>query len=402
MRIFKTYLRANALQYAIFLSVMILLLLLSFLLFVNTNGILSLRTDNFINDISFQKSQIYLPKNTSLKTETQKWGAFDIVRVKNAESEERLKNQFQTIYLSAPIILSKHLYQLYVPSYNNKGSLQITGQASIQGNLSVPNSDIRTTSAAGFIYTGTTDFKGTIKNSTAALPEVKKRFYEDYLELGNDSIIPFDKSKIGYQSFKNRGVTVVSDRAILLNKHDYKGFVKIISSQQITVDQNSTLEDVELIAPVIKFQNGFTGKVHAVARDSIVVGEHVTLNFPSSLTITDSNFENYPSIVIQKNASVSGLVRQFKKVPETDSYPQLFISKDAIFKGSIYNVGNTELRGTVEGSLYTHSFIAYVDGRIYRNYIFDGKILKSEWFTAFEKSLTLPQEESNFPLKWLY
>ena len=172
---------------------MILLLLLSFLLFVNTNGILSLRTDNFINDISFQKSQIYLPKNTSLKTETQKWGAFDIVRVKNAESEERLKNQFQTIYLSAPIILSKHLYQLYVPSYNNKGSLQITGQASIQGNLSVPNSDIRTTSAAGFIYTGTTDFKGTIKNSTAALPEVKKRFYEDYLELGNDSIIPFDK-----------------------------------------------------------------------------------------------------------------------------------------------------------------------------------------------------------------
>ena len=188
----------------------------------------------------------------------------------------------------------------------------------------------------------------------------------------------------------------------MLNKHDYKGFVKIISSQQITVDQNSTLEDVELIAPVIKFQNGFTGKVHAVARDSIVVGEHVTLNFPSSLTITDSNFENYPSIVIQKNASVSGLVRQFKKVPETDSYPQLFISKDAIFKGSIYNVGNTELRGTVEGSLYTHSFIAYVDGRIYRNYIFDGKILKSEWFTAFEKSLTLPQEESNFPLKWLY
>jgi hypothetical protein len=60
------------------------------------------------------------------------------------------------------------------------------------------------------------------------------------------------------------------------------------------------------------------------------------------------------------------------------------------------------LKGVVEGSIYTNNFIAYIDGRIYKNYIFDGKILKSEGFSAFEKSLTLPEEESNFPLKWLY
>jgi hypothetical protein len=402
MNIFKTYLKANALQYAIFLSVMILLLLLSLLLFINTNTILSLRTDNIINDISSQKSQAYNSLNTTTKTVIKTWGAFELCSLENNQGNESYKNPFKTVYLNSKKIEGNSLDQLYLTSNQSQSRLQITGEATLQGSLSVPNSDIRTTSAAGFIYTGATNFKGVIKNSSKALPDTETLFYNDFLDTEGDSIISFSKENRIHQSFKKRIVTLVSDQVILLNNHVYRGHIKVISSQGIIVDENSVLEDVELIAPVIKFQKGFKGKVHAIARDTIMVQENVSLQFPSSLTLADSNFDNHPRIILDNKSTVSGLIRQFKPVVESENSPQLLINKESYFKGSIYNVANTELKGVVEGSIYTNNFIAYIDGRIYKNYIFDGKILSSKWFDSLEKSLINYQNGANIPMKWMY
>ena len=55
--------------------------------------------------------------------------------------------------------------------------------------------------------------------------------------------------------------------------------------------------------------------------------------------------------------------------------PELIIEEEAEVDGLVYNKGKTQLRGTVNGSLYTSKFFLKTTSSSYENHILDGKVL---------------------------
>ncbi|MGC1633475.1 MAG: hypothetical protein WA749_15300, partial [Gelidibacter sp.] len=61
---------------------------------------------------------------------------------------------------------------------------------------------------------------------------------------------------------------------------------------------------------------------------------------------------------------------------------------------------NTELRGTVYGTIYTSNFVAQQSGSIYQNHIYNGRILSKELPTEYI-GLQLESTQKGV-MKWLY
>ena len=56
-----------------------------------------------------------------------------------------------------------------------------------------------------------------------------------------------------------------------------RGNIKIISSKGITVNARSDIQDVILYAPRIEIESNFTGTLQLFAKDTIMIGEGVSL-----------------------------------------------------------------------------------------------------------------------------
>jgi len=420
-------LKAGALQLILFILVVIALLLTAFILLVNTHKRFQIQADFIIEATrNADKGINYSLQNTirlddttainlkdedykSLKVHRGFWGVFEkITTVSQIKS-----NRFQKIALIGAIQPENNRTVLYVQD-NNK-PLVLVGDTKIEGTAFLPKQGVKSGTISGQSYYGSQLIYGQTKVSSN-LPEVFSETIThiksiDYLDskIKSHQFIAIESGNQYINSFLKPCQVVFSNNDLYLKEISLTGNIIIQSKTKIIVEASSTLKDVVLVAPEIEIQNNVAGNFQAIASKNIIVGKSVRLDYPSALVLNEKkristqkiiNESITQSIIINDNSTIKGLILFLGQDQPKNYKAQIKLKEKATIIGELYCNKNTELEGTVYGTVYSNNFIANQYGSIYQNHIYNGMININELSEEYV-GLTFNNSKKGV-LKWLY
>ncbi len=359
------------------------------------------------NKISyFDKTEIELNENTNVQISMRKihWGVFDLVFSQSTIVEEN----FQKLALVGGYQNERNA--LYLQDTNRP--LVIVGNTEIVGRTALPKSGVKRGSIAGHSYIGSQLIYGTIAESTHNLPKIKNKDFIKYFSRDlflKDSIqfIDLFENDKWLNSFNAPTKIYISNDIVHLNFIQLSGNIIVQSDTLIIVENTTRLKDIILVAPNIKIVDNVIGNFQAIATKNIVIGENCDLFYPSALILTEAetydfvkNNKQASRILINSNSIIRGIVCYFSDDIQSTYEPRVVLEEDARVIGEIYSEENIELKGVVDGMVYTKGFVARQFGSVYQNHIYNGKIIEEN----LPKQYVGLQFEnvSNSVAKWMY
>lgn len=384
--------KASAMQFAILVSVIVALLLSSFLLFTYTHTIFSSQSDQVLKNIHVSNLGINYLSNREIGIvdslniiiedipvvlNTSFWGSYEYVKSKAGSKT----NSFQKVaFLGAGNQEEK--ISLYLE--NNQLPLVIVGQTKIEGDAYLPENLVKQGSIGGHYYVGEQMIYGRRFSSKTKLPALQtewRQYIEETLDsipLTGNNISPLERKT---NSFFNKPEIIYQTNKIDIIE-SLKGNILIKSEREINVSKIAILSEVLLVAPKVVVRRGFTGNIHIIAEE-VIIEEDVYLTYPSSVVVLEKNRINEellfePKIQIGKNTVVQGNLVYLVRTEDGKSKNHMLIEESAMVEGNIYSEGYTDLKGTVIGSVYTRFFASASHGSLYINHIYNGKILTAE------------------------
>lgn len=422
-------LKSGALQFAVFVAVVIALLLGGLMLYAYTFGYMKEQSKGAIESIQLADDGInYLlnsielnsndtlalklteKENQSVKVHLSQWGIF-----KKAVALA----QFRKIKFIKTAILGSSINATTAPTLflqNTYNPLTVVGNTRISGNAFLPEAGVKSGYIAGNSYYGSQLIYGETKKSTDVLPALDANilkgivFYlKDYQPTNQQDYITIDHAKKTIQSFKENTKSVYSKEAIVIENQYISGNIIIKSDILIKVKKTAILKDLILIAPSIEIEDEAKGNFQAIASKRISVGKNCDLRFPTALVVYQENKEQLPiysgntteiPIFIDTATSLKGSICYYQDKEETDFSTQIKIEEKVRIKGQVYCKGNLELKGTVSGSVYTRQFVANQAGSIFVNHLYNA-VIENENIPEFYGGLVFEKEPKTV-LKWLY
>lgn len=300
---------------------------------------------------------------------TKNWGAFRMIHVLTRHKGKNIRKTALIAYET-----SGKLPALYLP--DNQQALKIGGQTRIEGTAYLSERGIERAYIAGKNYAFDQLIFGKSIKSERILPALRKEVRNPGLE---DFISSCEKKDFAARdsafSFAEK-TTLFSSIGPLVIRNSYAGNLIIHSFDSIYVTKGARLTNVILIAPRIRFQEGFRGSVQAIAHRSIVCEENVHLDYPSTLTLneTHSSSQEQASISLRDGSRILGGVLVVSQEYNFRKPPRLEVGENALIGGLVYNIGETELRSKVIGHLYTQKFSLRAGGGVYVNHLLDATI----------------------------
>ncbi|NVK64020.1 MAG: hypothetical protein HWE22_05505 [Flavobacteriales bacterium] len=311
---------------------------------------------------------IHASGDTSVITRRD-WGAFRVI-----VSETRHK--VGTVKRSAIVgYETDHSHPaLYIPE--RKQSLKLCGETRIEGVAFLGERGAERGHIARQSYKGDKLIYGKQKLSERSLPGLKSSLKTENIQKYRKNCVkidPIDRDTNFSFSEKTRLVSVTSQ--LYLN-HKISGNVVLHSFDTIVVKANCQLENVIIVAPNVRFEDGFSGAVQVVAHETIRLGKKVKLNYPSALILHEegrNETSDKHGIFLEEGSQVLGGVLLFSQKPNSRKLLLLKMEKGRI-GGLVYNLGETELKGDVIGHLYTNKFTLRAGGGQYTNHLLNVRI----------------------------
>lgn len=420
--------KSGALQFTVFIAVLIALLLAGLILYAYTFIYMKEQSKGAIENVQFadmgmrslleQKDlsidttniDFIKKENQIVKVHLSQWGVFQ----KGITVTEFRKKKFIKIATIGSLLNAGTSPTLFLQETRN--ALTVVGTTSIRGIAFLPPQGVNSGYIAGSSYYGKQFIYGIIKKSGTELPKLEKThadviqyYLNEYKINTEENYINLYSTSKTINSFKAKTKGYYAIEPIILQNKMITGNIIIKSETAIKIKKTALLKDIILIAPIIEIEDETTGSFQAIASKKIVVGKKCNLNFPSALVLFQDNkntsnetstitFDN--QIFIDSGSNVKGSVyyTQTKEIP--DFKTQIVLEKDAIIKGQVYCNGNFELRGTVSGCVYTKQFMANQSGSIFVNHIYNGTIENENVPTIYGGLLF--EQEPKIVLKWLY
>jgi len=387
-------------QFALLISVIIAILLSSFLLLTHVQSFFRIKSQMLISLSEFANTKLFeslddthISKDTlhtvtdgkTLKLASQYHGSW---LKKVSEATEKSRKVAVVAFCGAA--WNQRTPNLYL--VNKNSPLVVVGASRLEGNSYLPKQGIKAGNISGNYYHGSRLYYGRTKESKETLPELDPQWisYIDRLKQGTyleeNQIVPLEKEITN--SFHDTPKIIYNREPIILREEKITGNVIIQSATKITVTSASQITDAILIAPIIKVQNDVKGRFQSIATKKIDIGKRCHLSYPSSITLFDTQHgsailqnntaqQKMIDFIIDQNTRIEGSVVYLKKKQEAQNRikTNLKIESNTEIIGEIYCQGNIEFLGTVKGSLYTRQFIANQSGSVYLNHLYNGKIL---------------------------
>lgn len=385
--------KAGALQYVLVISVLIAIIVFAFIALIYLQRRVQLKNSfykeavenvqfgfDFIsqNDVPYNTPQEHQFSNNELEKTTllkEHWGVFNKVIVTSTVKNEN----FQKIGLVGGNNIKRDALCLK----DNNQPLVLVGDTKIIGDVALPERGVKGGNISGTSYYGNQLIFGNQKLSSATLPSIDNLEYikgliqKRYL---NDEVVSFELEEglKKRQSFLQPTTVFQASESIYLRNVQLQGNIIIHSNKSIVVDATSLLEDVILIAPVVKIKSNVIGSFQVLATKKIEVARGSKLKYPSALVLfSNEKLEINPPeenlIYINENCDIKGVVL-FHQEKGSNYKSQVVVSKNTIITGEVYCNQNLELLGSVYGSVYASSFITKHFGSVYINTVFNGVI----------------------------
>lgn len=417
--IFKIRLKSGALQFAIYTSAIVALLLLGLILYVHTFKTLKQNTTISIDNIkatnlgffeALKSNEIssdtlslsnLSDKNQKVKIVNSIWGIFQ-------KADVISKNRNKSFYKSALIGSSsneKGRVALYLK--NNFKPLIVVGNTKIEGEVMIPQQGVQSGYIAGNGYFGDQLIYGKVNNSSTELSKLNISLLsslDNMLNSNNNFVSNFEFKENGkmVNSFQSTTKVFNQKEPVVLTQEISGNFI-IKSETSIRVTSASKLKDIILIAPEISIEDGVSGNFQSIANDKIEVGKKVQLSYPSALVINNDEklIESEGSLSVQEFSSIRGVILYKTKKDLSNSFQtHVKIAENVKIMGEVYCEGNLELKGSVWGSIYTHQFVSNTAGTIFINHLYNAKISSKDFPIDF--SGILIDNQSKNIMKWLY
>lgn len=421
-------LKSGALQFTVFVAVLIALLLSGLILYAYTFGYMKEQSKAAIENIQLSDTAIaYLLEQSEIskdtltidfinkekqtvKVQVSPWGIFE----KAVAVTQHRKKIFTKLAIIGSTSSAANSPTLFLQEILNP--LSLVGNTKIKGTAYLPSQGVKSGYIAGNSYYGSQLIYGKIERSASELPQLHKKtldqlaFYNnEYKPRKQEENINLEATRRLVNSFKARTKNVYSKDVLVLKDVTFTGNIVIKSDTLIIIKKTAFLKDLIVIAPIIEIESGTTGNFQALATKRITVGKDCTLNYPSALVLYQDNklpkinISNIPfdnQIFIDAASIIKGSVCYLQTKTESDYNAQIVLEKQSRIKGQVYCNGNFELKGTVSGSVYTKQFIANQAGSIFINHIYEGTI-ENENVPAFFGGIVFEKERKTV-MKWLY
>lgn len=424
----KLKLKSGALQFTVFIAVLIALLLAGLILYAYTFIYMKEQSKGAIENIQLADVGIqYLldqkemnadtvqidfikKENQAIKTNLSQWGIFQ----KGITITQFRKKKFTKTALIGSLLKANDSPTLFLQETHN--GLTVVGNTVIRGNAYLPTQGVNSGYISGNSYYGSQLIYGPIKKSTSELPKIKKTevagieyYLKEYKPVNQEEYIDLrSKAKI-INSFKKATKGYYSIDPIVIENKFIAGNIIIKSETSITIKKMAILKDIILIAPIIEIEDEVSGNFQALASKKITLGKSCNLHYPSALLLFQDNKNNINEtsnipfdnqIYINTGTVVKGSIVYFQTKETPDFKTQVVLDEKAKVKGQVYCNGNFELKGTVSGSVYTKQFVANQSGSIFMNHIYNGTI-ENENIPLIYGGILMDQEPKTV-LKWLY
>jgi hypothetical protein len=416
-------LKAGALQLVLFVSTLIAVLLMCFLLLAHTQKLFVKKSGLMVALIqaadsgltySFDRKmrpgeKIEIPLQNdfgiSVSVTNQYWGVLPL-RKSIATKGKLSFDKLAFIGLAQPDNTALFLQDEQRP-------MVIAGNSQITGDAYLPERGIKPGNIRGFGYNKPQLVYGKKKKSTARLPLFADELNIQIRQLTSGIFEPKGESFAMKQglvlknSFK-APLKALKGSTIRLKQAQLSGHIMVWATRKIVVESSCILQDVVLIAPEIEIKRGFQGNLQAIASESITVAENCVLTYPSVLLVNQKKQQKQqnkmyePAISIASNADIRGSVLFLQSSEEEKSFgAHIVMADNALLTGELYCMGNMDLRGNVFGKVTTKGFVALENGNIYQNHLFNGKIDRSLLPKSYG-GLLYKNTQLNQVIKWLY
>jgi len=374
--------RAAALSYAVIFSLLIGMICSGLLFITSTQkkieiiytGSEALLLDSYAA-IQYAKNTIapgdssvlFHPSGDTSKLKHLKWGVFSVVTSITFKND---KNKKRCAFLGKTA--GRGLATCYIPG--NIEGLKITGNTLLEGNFYLPNAQVEKAFISGKTYINNKLVYGTINKSENTLPSLHKTYLNSSLEelTSNLNNIKF-KLKDSVFSFFGPSTLYQQITPIYITQN-LKGNVVIQSFDSIYVASSAQLEHVILCAPIVRFESGFKGSVQVIAQEQIVLEKDVQLQYPSACILNESKTNistTRPSILLDSLAEVRGGILLTSQKNDFRNLPVLNVQPTGTIAGMIYNSGESRIRGSIIGFLYSNKLSTHYGGGIYDNHLVD-------------------------------
>lgn len=321
----------------------------------------------------------------------KKWAGYKLVTATTVRKNKKIKRAF--IYGS---VFEEKISTLYLAERNQK--LSIGGTTKIEGWIKAPKRGIQRANISGKPFKGNKLFKGKLEISEKHLPKIKSELLKlkanNYFDLPVLEKLPFDSSF----SFEEKTQLYTSKSKIELNGF-LRGNLIVHSLERVIIHSQADLDKILIIAPVVEIRDNFKGRINVIAHQRIDCLKNVQLKYPSTLILNEitKNLSDSPNgIYIGENSSVIGGVALISSDPNFRK-PLFLNLNGSLVAGLIYNVGETQLKGQVYGSVMTSKFILKTGGGVYGSHLVDAiisnKIPKNFAYPDWLKEITNTRTE---------
>ncbi len=338
----------------------------------NINSAIILVLDsNYNRNDSVNYIDLFDNKNDSIKIKKKEWGIFTNYEISSSVGKFEKK---KIIQIGSKQEIPK--YAIY--QFNTNKPLTLTGKTEINGNCYLPTTTIKTTYFENSFFTGTIPNTNQIKLNDEFFPK-----FSDSLMLNirnfingvntNSHISTLQISDNIENSFQNDRLLIYSNSKIIQKSKSIKGNIVIKSDKYIELNSNTYLQDIILIAPVVKINKGCKGSVQIFATDSILISKECVFKYPTVLYL-ESNKAIGNEVKIDESVKIDGYIISLNS--STDPYITSIINiqPNSIITGIVYTDKYVDLKGTVNGSITCDKFIYRTISSVYDNYIYNGTI----------------------------
>ncbi len=390
----KTKIKAGAIQYVLVVSVIIIIVLFAFISLVFLQKKVALKLDlqketihttylafDYLKDhkipynvettLSFTD---YDFENTSVIK--KRWGVFDVASVTSS-----LRNEtYQKVALLGNVNSNRKAIYLQ----ENNQPLVIVGTTKITGDVTLPKRGVKTGNISGTSYYGQELIYGKITTNSNQLPTIQNIAYLRQLlrelPIENQEYFRLKQGSNFAQSFTKNTKVFESEVDLELRNLSLQGNIVIISKSKIKIEATARLENIILIAPEVIIESNVKGSFQVFANKKIHIKQDVELNYPSSLVLLKQGgdiipeLSDSPAIQIDNKSTIKGVILYHNKSKASNYNTQVLIDEKARITGEVYCNKNLDLKGTVNGFVYTNNFIAKQSGGVYINHLFNAQI----------------------------
>ncbi|WP_298487861.1 hypothetical protein [uncultured Maribacter sp.] len=373
--------KAGSLYYAIIICVLVGVCCAAFMLtshYSKMHGII-LQTQSELLNTNTSGIQYFLNKVNRLGTTPEKvdffengiitegsitnWGFYKVLKVRSVFKRD-------TIVRHA-LLGKKYSNPPALYLVDNDKPVQMVGKAKIKGDAYLPKKGIKKGYITSQSFSSFTFLEGNKLRSGNKLPIITGAFsLPDTVGVTKRTLEEIKKGEIINQSFTDRSLQITVSTPTITNKI-ILGNVVISAKDSLFITRSNKLEDVVIMAPIVVFEKGFTGTVQVFSNEKVELEEDVVLKYPSGIYMDGTHLNNR-EVLFNEDSKFLGSVVVAKSSSKAPSL--ISVAKNAQIIGSLYCDGNTDLKGSIIGSVYTDKFYLKTEASTYENYIEDGQI----------------------------